>query len=210
MAPLYFLLYSAVQYFSSLLPQGENEAFTVASSSVKGRRVSPSRSFAGHQFGWGCVRLERWVIGCRRALEEGPASFLEVAITFAPKNRRISASGFRCEYETDKSLKNSSGIEREGLFPFELAGLARYVSRYLVYISVKTKRRTASTHLLDSSSSTLSKSSSPSLFAFAFCFFSAFRSFFEVPSSGDEVDRMTGPVPVFTIGEWGAVSLSPS
>jgi len=104
-APLYFLLYSAVQYFSSLLLQGACEAFSAASSSVKGRRVSPSRSLAGHQVGWGCVRLERWVIGCRRGLEEeDPDSFLEVAITFAPKNRRISTSGFRCESETDSSL----------------------------------------------------------------------------------------------------------
>jgi hypothetical protein len=104
-APLYFLLYSAVQYFSSLLLQGASETFSAASSSVKGRRVSPSRSLAGHQFDWGWVRLERWVIGCRRDLEgEDPASFLEVAITFAPKNRRISISGFRCESETDNSL----------------------------------------------------------------------------------------------------------
>jgi hypothetical protein len=64
-------------------------------SSVKGR-VSPSRSLVGDQFGWGSVRLERWVIGCRRDLEdENPASFLDVAITFAPKIRRISLSGFR-------------------------------------------------------------------------------------------------------------------
>jgi hypothetical protein len=113
-APLYFLLYSTVQNFSSLLPQGASEAFAAASSSVKGRRLSPSRSFAGHQLGLGCVRLERWVIGCRRVLEEGPASSLEVAMAFAPKNRRISASGFRCECDTDNSLKHCSASEREG------------------------------------------------------------------------------------------------
>ena len=144
-APLYFLLYSAVQNFSSVLSQGASEAFAAASSSVKGRRVSPSRSFAGHQVGRGCVRKERWAIGCRRALEDGPSSFLEVAITFAPKNRRISASGFRCECETDNSLKHSSGSERERPFPFELAaGLARYVSRYLLWIIIRengTKRK---------------------------------------------------------------------
>ena len=174
--------------------------------------MSPSRSFAGNQVGRGCVRWERWVIGCRRALEDGPSSFLEVAITFAPKNRRISASGFRCECETDNSLKHSSGSEREGPFPFELAAEpAIYVSRYLVWIIIKensTKRKAA--HLLDSSSSTRSKSSSPSFFAFALCFFSAFRSFFKVPPGEDEVGGMTETVPVFAVVEWDSVCLSPS
>ena len=107
-APLYLLLYSTVQYFSSLLSQGAFEVFAAASLSVSGRSVSPSRSFAGHQSDRGRVRLERWTVGCRRALEEDPGSFLEAVTTFPPKNRRISASGLRCERETDNSLKHSS------------------------------------------------------------------------------------------------------
>ncbi len=146
-APLYFLLYSAVQYFSPLLLQGPSEAFAATSSSVKGRKVSPSRRLAGHQVGRGCVRLERWVIGCRRDRGEVPASFLEVAITFAPKKRRISASGSRCESETDNSLKHSSGSEREETpLPFELAGLAKCESRYLMgIVVVQTRDRMAAT-----------------------------------------------------------------
>ena len=211
-APLYFLLYSTVQIFSSLLPQGESdsEAFAAASASVKGRRLSPSRSFAGHQFDLGCVRLERWVIGCRRVLEEGPASSLEVAMTFAPKNRRISASGFRCECDTDSSLKYCSESEREGRpFPFKLAEPARRVSRYLMCSSRSRGKRHKwmAAHLFDNSSSTRSKSSSPSFFAFAFCFFSAFRSFFEALSGRDEVDCMTESIPAFAIVE-DSVNLS--
>jgi len=107
-APLYFLLYSTVQYFSPLWSQGASEALAATSLSVSGRSVSPSRSLAGHQSDRGRVRLERWTVGCRRALEEDPPSFLEAVTTFAPKNRRISASGLRCERETDNSLKHSS------------------------------------------------------------------------------------------------------
>jgi hypothetical protein len=40
---------------------------------------------------------------------------------------------------------------------------------------------------MDSSSSALSKSSIPSFFALAFCFFRAFHSFFEALSGGDDV-----------------------
>ena len=141
-APLYFLLYSTVQYFSplSLLSQGVSGAFAAASSSVSGRRVSPSRSFAGHQSDRGRVRLERWTVGCRRALEEDADSFREVGMTFPPKTRRISASGLRCERETDNSLKHSSWGDREGRpFPFKVAELERYVSRYLRAIYQKLR-----------------------------------------------------------------------
>jgi hypothetical protein len=134
-APLYLLLYSTVQNFSSLSlsSQGASEGFAVISSSVSGRRVSPSRSFAGHQSDRGRVRLDRWTVGWRRPLEEDADSFREVVMTFPPKNRRISASGLRCERETDNSLKHSSWGDREGSpFAFKVTGLARYVSRYLM------------------------------------------------------------------------------
>jgi hypothetical protein len=42
------------------------------------------------------------------------------------------------------------------------------------------------THLIESSSRALSNSSFPSFFAFAFCFFSAFHSFLEVPPGDGE------------------------
>jgi len=46
-------------------------------------------------------------------------------------------------------------------------------------------------HLMDSSPSALSKSSVPSFFALAFCFFRAFHSFFEALSGGGDVDCIT-------------------
>jgi hypothetical protein len=58
-APLYLLLYSAVQYLSSLLFHGVGVSFAATSSAVNGRRVRPSRSFAGHQLDRGRVRLDR-------------------------------------------------------------------------------------------------------------------------------------------------------
>jgi hypothetical protein len=195
-APLYFLLYSTVQYFSPRSTHGASEAFAAASSSVSGRKVSPSRSFAGHQFDWGRVRLDRWVVGCRRVREEDPGSFLEVDTTFAPKKRRISASGFRCESETDSSLKHSSWGRREGRpFPFEDAGPPRDASRYLMCKLSRPRQRqprTMAAHLVDSSSSALSNSSFLSFFAFAFCFFCAFHSFLELLPCGDEVGDNTG------------------